>query len=143
MRLCTLLCQSIGPSVHRSVRLSHLTFHCSCLSDQVSANTAPAHPNATGVAVYPALFILVAPKHLCKLVALSVSQSFCWSVGQKGKYLMFTCPFIFSRGNATLHLAMSVSRSVGRSVHPSDTFLNSERFLHYCPCPTVRDCLAV
>ena len=26
--------------------------------DQVTSNTAPAHPQATGVAVYPALFTL-------------------------------------------------------------------------------------
>ena len=42
---------------------------------------------------------------------------------------------IFSRGHATLHLAMSVGKLVRRSV----TFLNSKRFLHYCSCPTVRD----
>ena len=34
-------------------------------------------------------------------------------------------------------------RSVRRSVGPSVTFLNSERFLHYCSCPTVRDCFAL
>ena len=34
-------------------------------------------------------------------------------------------------------------RSVGRSVRPSVTFLNSERFSHYCSCPTVRDWIAV
>ena len=44
--------------------------------------------------------------------------------------------YLFSRGHATLHLAVSV----GRSVRPSVTFLNSE---HYCPCPTVRDWIAV
>ena len=38
---------------------------------------------------------------------------------------------------------MSVGRSVGRSVGPSITFLNSERFSHYCSCPTVRDWIAV
>ena len=46
---------------------------------------------------------------------------------------------LFSRGHATLHLAVSVGRSVGRSV----TFLNSEPFLRYCSCPTVRDWIAV
>ena len=35
---------------------------------------------------------------------------------------------IFSRGHATLHLAMSVGRSVRMSVGPSVTLLNSERF---------------
>ena len=55
---------SIGPSVrlsvHPSVTLLFLGFcglrpHCSCPSDQVTSNTAPAYPHATGVAVYPAL----------------------------------------------------------------------------------------
>ena len=46
---------------------------------------------------------------------------------------------IFSRGHATLHLAVSV----GRSVSPSVTFLNSERFSHYCSCPTVREWIAM
>ena len=45
---------------------------------------------------------------------------------------------LFSRGHATLHLAVSVGRSVGPV-----TFLNSERFLHYCSCPTVRNWIAV
>ena len=49
-------------------------------------------------------------------------------------------PSLFSRGHATLHLA---GRSVGPSVRPSVTFLNSERFLRYCSCPTVRDWIAV
>ena len=31
---------------------------------------------------------------------------------------------------------------VGRSVRPSVTFLNCERFWHYCPCLTVCDCPA-
>ena len=54
----------VGPSVGPSVRhtLLFLGFcgrwpHCSCPSDQVTSNTAPAHPHATGVAVYPALFL--------------------------------------------------------------------------------------
>ena len=42
---------------------------------------------------------------------------------------------VFSRGHATLHLAVSVGTKV--------TYLNYKRFLHYCPCQTVRDCLAV
>ena len=50
---------------------------------------------------------------------------------------------IFSRGHATLHLAMSVGTLVGPSVRRSVTFLNSERFSHYCSCPTVRDWIAV
>ena len=42
-----------------------------------------------------------------------------------------------NRGHATLHLAVLVGRSVG----PSVTFLNSERFLHYCS--TIPDWIAV
>ena len=53
---------------------------------------------------------------------------------------------VLSRGHAILRLAVSVGRSVGpsfrRSVRPSH-FLNSERFLHYCSCPTHRDRIAV
>ena len=56
---------SARPSVRPSIRPSHFTFlfffgglwpHCSCPSDQVTSNIAPAHLHATGVAVYPALF---------------------------------------------------------------------------------------
>ena len=64
-----------------------------------------------------------------------------------GQFLLLLLPLFFSRGHATLHLPVSicrsVSRSVGRSVRPSVTFLNSERFLHYCSCPTVCDWIAV
>ena len=60
---------SVGPSVCPSVRLSvrhtllFLGFcgfwpHCSCPNDGVTSIIAPAHPHATGVAVYPALFEL-------------------------------------------------------------------------------------
>ena len=50
---------------------------------------------------------------------------------------------LVSRGQATLHLAVSVGRSVRWSVGPSVTFLNSKLFSHYCSCPTVRDWIAV
>ena len=75
-RLYNPLCRSVRPSVRPSVRRSvrpsvrpsHFTFlffcglwpHCSCPSDQVTSNTAPAHPHATGVVVYPALLSLQA-----------------------------------------------------------------------------------
>ena len=56
--------QSVGPSVGLSIRHTWLFLgfcglrpHCSCPSDQVTSNTAPVYPHATGVAVYPALFI--------------------------------------------------------------------------------------
>merc|ERR1711942_261650 len=52
-------------SVGRSVGWSHFTFfmifmfgpHCSCPNGLVTSNMAPAHPHATSVAVYPALFL--------------------------------------------------------------------------------------
>ena len=47
--------------------------------------------------------------------------------------------YLFSRGHATLHLAVSVGPSVG----PSVPFLNCERFSHYRSCQTVRDWIAV
>ena len=50
MRLYTPLCPSIRWSVGRSV-----TFY-SCPNGLVTPNMAPAHPHATVVAVYPALF---------------------------------------------------------------------------------------
>ena len=50
------VCLSVCPSVRSSVRPS-VRPHCSCPNDQVTSNTAAAHPHATGVAVYPALFM--------------------------------------------------------------------------------------
>ena len=56
----------VGRSVRRSISniLLFLGFsgvwpHCSCPNDEVTSNIAPAHPHATGVAVYPALFLLI------------------------------------------------------------------------------------
>ena len=54
---------------------------------------------------------------------------------------------IFSCRNATLELAIlvhwSVCMSNSPSKSPSVTFLNCERFLQFCPCPTIPDCPAV
>ena len=57
---------SVRPSVCRSVHPTVTLYffsgfrglwpHRSCPNDQVTSNKAPAHPHATGVAVYPALF---------------------------------------------------------------------------------------
>ena len=68
-RLYNPLCRSVRPSVRPSIRQSNFTFlvffrsspHCSCPNDQVTLDTAPAHPHATGVAVYPALFFHLSP----------------------------------------------------------------------------------
>ena len=46
------------------------------------------------------------------------------------------CGQIFSLGHATLHLAVSFFPFV----YPSVTFSKCERFLLYCPCPTIQDC---
>ena len=72
---------SVGPSVGLSVRPSvrhTLLFwgfrglwpHCPCQNDQVSSNTAPAHPHATGVAVYPALLYLSVWPSVCLFVCV-------------------------------------------------------------------------
>ena len=58
--------------------------------------------------------------------------------GTDGLFLLFVFLFLFSRGHATLHLAVSIRPSVGPV-----TFLNCERFSHYCSCPSVRDWIAV
>ena len=62
MPLCRSVRRSVRLSVHPSVRhtLLFLGFwdfwlHCSCPNDLVTSIMAPAHPHATGVAVYPAL----------------------------------------------------------------------------------------
>ena len=51
--------RSVGPSVgHTLLFLGFWGFwhHCSCPNDLVTSIMAPAHPHATGVAVFPALF---------------------------------------------------------------------------------------
>ena len=73
-RLYNPLCWSVGPSSPSlSIHPSHFTFvgfcglwsHCSCPSDQVTSNIAPAHPHATGAAVYPALLNCKRFLHYC------------------------------------------------------------------------------
>ena len=54
---------SVGPSVHPSVTLYFFWglwdfwLYCFCPNDLVTSIQTPAHPHATGVAVYPALFL--------------------------------------------------------------------------------------
>ena len=60
---------SVRRLVGLSVGLSRFTFfydfilwpHCSCPNGLVTSNMAPAHPHATSVAMYPALFVLQSP----------------------------------------------------------------------------------
>ena len=88
--------RSIGPSVSPSVRhtLLFLGFcgfwpHCSCPNDGVTSIMAPAHPHATGVAVYPALFLLF-------LVACTrLYTPLCLSVGLNDMCLLLTKPSRF------------------------------------------------
>ena len=61
-RLYNLLCPSVCPSAGQLVPISLfyrfrvLWPHCSCPNALVTLDTAPAHPQGTGVAVNPALF---------------------------------------------------------------------------------------
>ena len=53
------VCRSIHTSVRHTLlfwRYCGIWSHCSCPNDQVTSDTASAH--ATGVAVYPALFLI-------------------------------------------------------------------------------------
>ena len=103
---------------------------CSCPNALVTfSSTAPAHPHATGVAVYLALFFMLTDNK---------------------KNTIFI-PFLVAC-YATLHPAMSVGRSVGRSVGPLiifSAFLSllslpllpkcSGDLLQPCSCPPARD----
>ena len=60
------------------------------------------------------------------------------TIRKKSRFISASSSNLFSRGHATLELAVSVGLLV-RHV----TFLIRERFRHYCPCPTVRDWGAV
>ena len=65
-------------SVGLSVRHSLLFFvfcglFCFCPNDQVISNTAPAHPHATGVAVYPALsFYVHGKRRVCMCACFQI-----------------------------------------------------------------------
>ena len=77
--------------------------HCSCPNDPVTSNTAPANPHATGVAVYPALFLFAwyilqtysfsatckqLVKELWSFIYLSLCMSECRFVH---RFLLFKC----------------------------------------------------
>ena len=78
---------SVGPSVHHT---SFFLLHCSCSNDLATSITAPAHPHATGVAVYSALFLVVCTRLYTQLCP-SVGQLVSWSVGR----LVGRSPFYF------------------------------------------------
>ena len=69
-------------SICRSVDRSHFTFfmififgpYCSCPNGLVISNMAPAHPHATSVAVYPALFIKTLRLKLLKTENTTTTQ---------------------------------------------------------------------
>ena len=48
-----------------------------------------------------------------------------------------------ARVSGLVLIELGEDRSVVRSVAPSVTFLNCERFSHYCSCPSVRDWIAM
>ena len=59
--LCWSVCPSVGPLIHPTVTIYYFTviavLGLTAPDDQLPSNTTPVHPHATGVAVYPALFI--------------------------------------------------------------------------------------
>ena len=57
-RLNTPLLWSVRPSF-RFLGFSGLWSHCSCPDHQVTSIMAPAHPQATGVAAFPALLVAI------------------------------------------------------------------------------------
>ena len=71
--------------------------------------------------------------YLCRLCS-PARRSARWSVK-----MFFLCLFLV----ADTRLYTLACRSVRRSVRPSVTFLNCDRFSHYCSCQTVRDWIAV
>ena len=55
------LCRSVRRSFRPSITFFSfrgLWSHCSRQNDQVTSNSAPAHPHATGLAVYPTSFVV-------------------------------------------------------------------------------------
>ena len=64
-------CTQLYKTLCRSVGWSHFAFfmififgpHCSCPNGLVTSNMAPAHPHATSVAVYLALFLRKVSRH--------------------------------------------------------------------------------
>ena len=87
---------------------------CSCPNGLVTSNMAPAHPHATSVTVYTALLNCELFLHYC-----SCSTVRDWIAVYPALFHSQNNIFsenIFSRGHATLHLAVSVGTSVRRYV---------------------------
>ena len=67
----------VGPSARPSVRFCVFRPHCSCPNDEVTSIMAPAHPHATGVAVYPALFFVRSNQgQLYVLMAMKIKEKY-------------------------------------------------------------------
>ena len=58
--------------------------HCSCRNGLVTSNMAPAHPHATSVAVYQALFRLERYFHIFYFICLTVSIFLSFSTWARG-----------------------------------------------------------
>ena len=114
--------------------LGGLSSHCSRPNALVTSSAGPAHPHATGVAVYPTFLL---------------QNSVAWSSGtadQRATPRILRSSSllpVFSRGHGTLHLAVSV----GMSVCPSH-FRNLSCFRINAPAqpsatrlPCIRPCL--
>ena len=96
---------SIGPSVSPSVRhtLLFLGFcgfwpHCSCPNDGVTSIMAPAHPHATGVAVYPALFKFIFPYFFRSFLGKIIHCVFKIILSGKSYNCGFFCSFVVKQG---------------------------------------------
>ena len=121
--------RSVGPSARHTLLFwgfCGLWPHCSCPNDQVTSNMAPAHPQATVVAMYPALF--QCSNQLFSILHISKSKM--------KSILPYTATFFF-RSRTRYSALCCVGPSVGPSIRRSIKFLNCGRFLHYCPCSTV------
>ena len=81
MRLYTLLCRSVGPSVTLYFFWVFAVFGLTAPSnDGVTSIKAPAHPHATGLAVYPALYTsLLLPSELLHATGVDVYPALLFS----------------------------------------------------------------
>ena len=111
------LAVSVGRQVGLSVRWSVTFLNSKRFSHYCSCPTV-----RDWIAVYPALFM--------------IGQIFSQLQATRQRLIRFFMPQFLV---ADTRLYTLLCRSVGRQVGRSFTFLNCERFLHYCSCPTIRD----